>query len=116
MQVIINLCNLALCTFGVYDWHKQLSRFVGETFTIVQVLKRLVYNHVHFDSVICLEHTFKSIYQDTNLFQDSGLVFSSLHLEWFWVGSFLPEIFKDYLEYCSSRHDFTSKIASKSIS
>ena len=34
------------------------SRLGGETFTIVQLLNPLVYHHVHFDSVICLEHTF----------------------------------------------------------
>ena len=44
-----------------------ISRLDGETFTIVQVLNPLVYHHVHFDGVVCLERTFTS--QDTSFFQ-----------------------------------------------
>ena len=38
--------------------------------TVVQVLNPLVYHHVHFDGVVCLERT--SISQDTKLFPVSG--------------------------------------------
>ena len=48
----------------------ELLRLDGETFTIVQVLNPSVYDHVHFDGVVCLECTFIS--QDTKLFPGSG--------------------------------------------
>ena len=35
----------------------RFSKLDGETFTIVQVLNPSVYNHVHFNSVVCLERT-----------------------------------------------------------
>ena len=46
--------------------------------SIVQVLNHLVYHHVHFDGVTCLECTF--INQDTKFFPGSGRVFSSAWL------------------------------------
>ena len=82
INLLVNNINVLLCTLTnlvcFLCMQVTISRLVGEKFTIVQLLNHLMYHHVHFYSVVCLERTFIS--QDTEFFPGSSRVFSSAQL------------------------------------